>query len=81
MRRDYRRISYVRLPQQRSFSDCCLHCRFFRVFDLPRFCGVPEYLSGRCAKHGHYVIFHDFLWRMFEKNEMVFTAANDGDVG
>ena len=61
--------------------DCSLYFRFIRVFALPHFCDVPEYLSRRFAKHFYDVVFRDILRRMFEKNEMVFAACNYGPVG
>jgi hypothetical protein len=81
MWRSHSRISYVRLPKQRSFSDCSLYFRFIRVFALPRFCDVPKYLPRRFAKHFYYVVLRNILRRMFEKNEMVFAARNYGPVG
>jgi hypothetical protein len=81
MWRSYRRISYVRLPKQRSLNDCSLYFRFIRVFALPRFCGVPKYLPHRFAKHFHYIVLRNILRRMFEKNEVFFAACNYGPVG
>jgi hypothetical protein len=81
MWRSHSRVSYVRLPEQRSFADCSLYFRFIRVFALPHFRDVSEYLSRRFAKRFYDVVFRDILRRMFEKNEMVFAARNYGPVG
>jgi hypothetical protein len=51
------------------------------VFALPRFCGGPEYLSRRFAKHFYGAVLRNFLRRMFEKNEMFFVACDDGPLG
>ena len=56
-------------------NNCSLYFRSLRLFALPRFCGVPEYLSRRFAEHFHYVVLRNFLRRMFEKNEMFFVAC------
>ena len=72
MRRGHSRISYVHLPAQRSLGDCSLYCGFLRVFALPRFCGGPEHLSRRFAKHSYHVVFRHILRPMFEKNETRF---------
>jgi hypothetical protein len=59
-----------------------LYFRSVRVFALPRFCRVPEYLSRGFAKHVHHVVFRHILWRVFEKNAVpVFAAGNYGAVG
>ena len=81
MWRSHSRISYVHLPKQRSLSDCSLYFRFLRVFALPRFCGGPEHLSRRFAKHFYSAVLRNFLRRMFEKNEMFFVACNDVSLG
>jgi len=81
MWRSFGRISYVRLHQQRSLSDCSLYFRFILVFALPRICDVPKYLPRRFAKHFYHVVLRNILRRMFEKNEMAFAARNYGPVG
>jgi hypothetical protein len=74
-------VSYVRLPEQRGFADCSLYFRFIRVFALPHFRDVSEYLSRRFAKRFYDVVCRDILRRMLEKNEMVFAARIYGPVG
>lgn len=81
MWRSHSRVSYVRLSEQRSFADCSLHVRFIRVFALPHFRDVSEYLSRRFAKRFYDVVFSDILRRMLKKNEIVFAARNYGPVG
>ena len=81
MWRNYSRITYIRLPKQRSFNDSSLYLRFVFLFALPKFCDVPRYLSHRFAKHFYYVVLRNILRGMFEENEMVFAARNDGPVG
>jgi hypothetical protein len=81
MRRAYRWISYVRLPKQRSLNDRSWYFRFIFVFALPRFCVVPKYLSRRIAKRFYYVVWRNILRRMFEENEVVFSACNYGPMG
>ena len=77
------RISHVPLPEQRRFRDCGLHFRFVRVLALSRFFrGIPEYLSRRFAEHFYDVVLRNILRRMFEKNEVDFSAAcSHGPVG
>ena len=81
MRRSYSLVSYVRLPKQQSLNDCSLHFRFIRVFALPHFRDVSEYLSRRFAKRFYNVVFRDILRRMFEKNEIFFVACDYGPLG
>ena len=78
MRRSHSRISYVRLLKQRCLNNCGLYFRFLRVFALPHFRDAPEYLSRRFAKHSDDVVLRNILRRVFEKNEMVFVACDDG---
>jgi hypothetical protein len=81
MWRSYRWMPYVHLPEHRSLNDCSLYFRFIIVLALPRFYIVPEYLPHRSAKHFYYVVLRNILWRMLEKNEVVFIACNYGPVG
>jgi hypothetical protein len=81
MWRSHRRISYVRLLEQRSLGNCSLYFGFFRLFALPLLCDAPECLSRRFAKHCHHVVLRHFLRRMFEKNEMFLVACDDGPLG
>ena len=78
MRRSHSRISYVRLLKQRCLNNCGLYFRFLRVFALPHFRDAPEYLSRRFAEHCDDVVLRNILRRMFEKNEMLFVACDDG---
>jgi hypothetical protein len=79
--RSHSRVSYVHLPEQRSFTDCGLYFRSIREFALPHFRDVPQYLSRCFAEHFYDVVLRDILRRMFEKDEMVFAARNYGPVG
>jgi hypothetical protein len=81
MWRAYRWISYVRLPQQWSLNDRSLYFRFIFVFALPCFCVVPKYLSRRIAKRFNHVVWRNFLRRVLEKKEVVFSACDYGPVG
>jgi hypothetical protein len=81
MWRSHSRVSCVRLPEQRSFADCSLYFRFVRMFALPHFRDISEYLPRRLAKRIYDVVFRDILREMFEKNEMVLAACNYGPVG
>src|ERR1700710_2858540 len=73
--RSHRRISYVRLPEQRSVRRCGLYFRFLRMLALPDFCDGPEHLSRRFAEHFDNAVLRHFLCRMLETNEMVFVAG------
>jgi hypothetical protein len=80
--RGYSRISYVHLPEQRRLGACGLYFRSIRVFALPRFCGVPEYLSRRFAKYFYDVVLRNILWGVFETNEVpLFVACIYAPVG
>ena len=81
MRRSHRRVSYVDLPAQRGLGNCGLHFGFFRLFALPLFCDAAECLSRRFGKHLHHVVLRHILRRMFEANEMVLVACDDGALG
>ena len=81
MWRGHRWLSCVHLLEQRSLDTRSLYFRVFLVSALPLFCDGPEYLSRRFAKHFDHVVLRDFLRRMFEENQMVFVAFNDGPLG
>src|ERR1700722_3693510 len=81
MRRGHRRISDVHRLSQRSLGNCRLYFGFFRMLALSLLFDAPECLSRRFAKHFHDVVLRHLLRRMFEENEMVLVACDDGALG
>src|SRR6202035_3538217 len=81
MRRGHRRISDVHRLAQRSLGNSRLYFGSFRVLALPLLFDAAECLSRRFAKHFHDVVLRHLLRRMFEENEMVLVACDDGALG
>src|SRR4051794_27617480 len=81
VRRGYRRISRLDLPEQRSLGRGCFYFRFLRMFALPVFCDTPEYLPRRLTQHMHHVVLRHFLRRMPEEDEMSLVARDHVPLG
>ena len=81
MRRSHRRISRLRLLEQRSLGTCSLYFGFLRMPALPLFCDSPAYLCRRFAEHRDDAVLRSFLRGMSEKDAMVLAACVHGALG